>query len=93
MHVRLAALTASLLLLAAVFPAAAANRLTLDDAFARVARSHPELRLVEARAAVLDAERDRAAQRPPWTLGADIENALGTGETAARGSMGPEESV
>lgn len=83
MHVRLAALTASLLLFAAVFPAAAADRLTLDDAFARVARSHPELRLVEARAAVLDAERDRAAQRPPWTIGADIENALGTGE--ARG--------
>ncbi|UTA55620.1 TolC family protein [Lysobacter soli] len=81
MHVRLAALTASLLLLAAVFPAAAANRLTLDDAFARVAQSHPELRLVEARAAVLDAERDRAAQRPPWTIGADLENALGTGET------------
>jgi outer membrane protein, heavy metal efflux system len=89
MHVRLAALTASLLLLAAVFPAAAADRLTLDDAFARVARSHPELRLVEARAAVLDAERDRAAQRPPWTLGADVENALGTGETRGFDSAEP----
>jgi cobalt-zinc-cadmium efflux system outer membrane protein len=57
--------------------------MTLDDAFARVAQTHPELRLVDARATVLAAERDQAVQRPPWTLGAEVENALGTG--AARG--------
>ncbi|WP_425510248.1 TolC family protein [Xanthomonas nasturtii] len=43
----------------------------------------PQLRLVDARATVLAAERDQAVQRPPWTVGAEVENALGTG--AARG--------
>jgi len=55
--------------------------MTLDDAFARVAQAHPELRLVDAQASVLAAERAQASQRPPWTVGADIENALGTGQT------------
>src|SRR5690606_11807098 len=83
MYVRLAALAAWLLLTAATMPAAAAELMTLDDAFARVAQTHPELRLVDARATVLAAERGQAMQRPPWTMGADVENALGTG--AARG--------
>ena len=83
MYVRLAALAAWLLLTAATTPVVAAELMTLDDAFARVAQTHPELRLVDARANVLAAERDQAVQRPPWTLGAEIENALGTG--AARG--------
>ena len=79
MHVRLAALAAWLLLSAAATPATAEELMTLDDAFARVAQTHPELRLVDARATVLAAERDQAVQRPPWTLGAEVENALGTG--------------
>lgn len=83
MRIRLATMVAWLAGYALIGPAAAADRLTLDDAFARVAQSHPELRLVEARATVLAAERDRAAQRPPLTLGAEVENALGTGETRA----------
>ena len=83
MHVRLAALAAWLLLSAAATPATAEELMTWDDAFARVAQTHPELRLVDARATVLAAERDQAVQRPPWTLGAEVENALGTG--AARG--------
>ena len=83
MHVRLTALAAWLLLSAAATPATAEELMTLDDAFARVAQTHPELRLVDARATVLAAERDQAVQRPPWTLGAEVENALGTG--AARG--------
>ncbi|UUS15050.1 TolC family protein [Stenotrophomonas sp. CD2] len=87
MSVRLAALAAWLLLGAAV-PAPAADLMTLGDAFARVAQTHPELRLVDARANVLAAERDQAVQRPPWTLGAEVENALGTG--AARGLEGAE---
>lgn len=83
MHVRRAALAAWWLLCAAAVPAAAVERMTLDDAFARVAQAHPELRLIEARAAVLAAEREQVTQRPPWTIGAEIENALGTGN--ARG--------
>lgn len=62
--------------------------LTLDDAFARVARFHPDLRLLRARADVLAAERDGAALRPPLAAGVDVENALGTG--AARGLGGAE---
>jgi cobalt-zinc-cadmium efflux system outer membrane protein len=62
--------------------------LSLDDAFARVDQSHPELRLLGARRAVLDAEADRAALRPPLVAGASLENAFGTGET--RGLEGAE---
>ncbi|WP_057380606.1 TolC family protein [Pseudomonas aeruginosa] len=83
MRIRLAAVAAWLAGCVLIGPATAADRLTLDDAFARVAQSHPELRLVEARATILAAERDRAAQRPPWSLGGEVENALGTGETRA----------
>ena len=57
------------------------QRLTLDDAIARVASAHPDVRLIDARATVLSAERERAEQRPPWTVGAEVENAFGTGET------------
>ncbi len=80
MRVRFAALAALLAVCAAAKPAAAADRLTLDDAIARVAQSHPDLRLVDARAAVLSAERERAERRPAWVAGAQVENALGTGE-------------
>lgn len=55
-------------------------RLSLDEAFARVAQTHPEIRWVEARATVLAAERERAEQRPPWIVGAEVENAFGTGQ-------------
>lgn len=61
----------------------AQTRLSLDEAFARVAQTHPEIRWVEARATVLAAEHERAEQRPPWIVGADVENAFGTGQ--ARG--------
>lgn len=62
--------------------------LSLDDAFARVAESHPELRLLGARRDVLSAERDRAGLRPPLVAGASIENAFGSGE--ASGLQGAE---
>lgn len=88
MHVRFAVLAAWLAVSAVALPAAAANRLTLDDAIARVAQSHPDLRLVDVRAVTLAAERERAEQRPAWILGADVENAFGTGE--ARGLDGAE---
>ena len=82
MQVRRAALAAWLLLGAGI-PAWAVDPMTLDDAFDRVAQAHPDLRLVQARTAVLAAEHEGANQRPPWTLGAEVENALGTGD--ARG--------
>lgn len=59
------------------------EHLSLDDAFARVAQGHPELRLFGPRQDALSAELDRAALRPAWIAGASVENALGTG--AARG--------
>jgi cobalt-zinc-cadmium efflux system outer membrane protein len=59
--------------------------LTLDDAFARVARSHPDLRLVESQRGVLVAESERAALRPPRLLGFEIENALGSGQASGFG--------
>lgn len=57
--------------------------LTLEDAYARVARAHPELRLFGARQEILLAELDEARLRPPLQLGLEIEDALGSGE--ARG--------
>ncbi len=60
-----------------------AGSLTLDDTFARVAETHPELRMTAARRRVLEAELDDASLRPPLVLGAEVENVLGSGE--ARG--------
>ncbi|WP_369977712.1 TolC family protein [Xanthomonas bundabergensis] len=57
--------------------------LTLDDAFARVARTHPDLRLADGQQRVLAAEAERDALRPPLRLGAELENAFGSGD--ARG--------
>lgn len=54
--------------------------LTLDDAFARVARSHPDLRLIDGQRNVLSAELDRASLRPGMAAGLGLENALGSGE-------------
>ena len=54
--------------------------LTLDDAFARVAQSHPDLRLIDGQRNVLSAELDRASLRPVMAAGLDVENALGSGE-------------
>jgi len=53
---------------------ASAQALTLDDAFARVADAHPDLRLVDGQRAVFDAEREVAALRPPLEAGIEIEN-------------------
>ncbi|MDV7212165.1 TolC family protein, partial [Azotobacter beijerinckii] len=70
------------------WPTLAADRLSLDDAFARVAATHPELRLFDSRGEVLAAERDRAALRPALVAGATVENAFGTG--SASGLQGIE---
>lgn len=62
-------------------PAAAASNppLTLDEAIARVARYHPDLRLADAQRPVWEARREAAAFGPPLTVGVELENALGTG--------------
>lgn len=83
MYVRLAALAAWLALCVAALPATAADRLTLDDAFARVADTHPDLRLFGSRRDALTAELDRAAFRPPLTAGAEVENFGGTGDSSS----------
>lgn len=94
MRMRLAAFAACLVAFVVAWPAIAADpavprrTLTLDDAFTRVADSHPELRLFGARSDVLAAERDRAALRPVLVAGATVENAFGSGE--ASGLQGTE---
>jgi cobalt-zinc-cadmium efflux system outer membrane protein len=80
MWLRLAAMAVlSLVLCDFAWAQAQNNVLTLDDAFARVAQSHPDLRLFGSRGDILAAERDRAALRPPLVAGAGIENAFGSG--------------
>src|SRR5690606_28631200 len=61
------------------FPTHAADPLTLDDAFLRVADTHPDLRLFGARHEALKAELDRSSLRPALVAGAEVENVLGTG--------------
>lgn len=80
MRFRPAAVAVFVVVCAAVFPAHAVDRLTLDDAFRRVARTHPELRLFDTRRAVLEADRDRAGLHPALVAGASVENAFGSGE-------------
>ncbi|MET0281039.1 MAG: TolC family protein [Steroidobacteraceae bacterium] len=79
MCVRLTALAVGVAALSMVQTTVAADRLTLDDAFSRVASIHPELLIFEARGQILAAERDAAGLRPPLSAGLQLENALGTG--------------
>jgi cobalt-zinc-cadmium efflux system outer membrane protein len=88
MWLRLAAMAALVFALCDSARAQTREVLTLDGAFARVAQSHPELRLFGARHGLLAAELDRASLRPPLVAGAELENALGTGE--ASGLQGAE---
>ncbi len=83
---RAASLGRRLLLVATLLlPAAAQGEesLTLDAAIARVAATHPDLRLVAAQADVLAAEQSLAELKPALTAGAELENALGSGEAKA----------
>jgi len=81
MWLRLAAIAVFAIVSCAQAYAQSREVLTLDDAFARVARSHPDLRLAESQRGLLAAESERAALRPPQVLGFGVENALGSGET------------
>lgn len=88
MQLRLTVLAVCVAACAVAWPAAAADRLTLDDAFERVARSHPDLRLFGPRSEAFAAELDRASLRPAYVAEGTIENALGTGD--ASGLSGAE---
>src|SRR5688572_24513149 len=77
-----AALAAAVFLLVAGALARADEPLTLDDAFARVVETHPELEALRYGEAALAAERERAALPPPLALGAGAENVLGTGDAS-----------
>jgi outer membrane protein, heavy metal efflux system len=84
MPLRLAALAA--LVVAAAAPCAqAADRISLDSAFARVEAYHPDLKIFRYTAAGLAAEADKAAQRPALSLNAEVENVLGSGVAAGVG--------
>ncbi len=88
MSFRFAAVAALIVSVAAALPAPASERISLDDAFQRVASSHPELRLFGPQRQILLAERDLASLRPGLVARASLENALGTG--AASGLQGAE---
>lgn len=57
-----------------------ASTLSLDDAVARTAAVHPDLRGFANRARLLGLEGQRAALIPPLSVGIDLENALGSGD-------------
>lgn len=82
MRSRFAATAACVAAMLFTLSASAADRLTLDDAFARVEQAHPDLRLTGGQRNVLNAELDRASLRPPLVVGASAENVLGTGEAS-----------
>lgn len=88
MYFRFAAFVALIVGVFAAYPAPAGERITLDDAFQRVASTHPDLRLFGPRRDVLSAELERASLRPGYVAGANVENALGTG--VASGVQGLE---
>lgn len=85
MWLRLAAVTAFAAVSALPVRAQSPVVLSLDDAFTRVARTHPDLRLVDGQQRVLAAEAEIAALRPGLTAGASVENALGTGDISGFG--------
>ncbi|MGH8031630.1 MAG: TolC family protein [Luteimonas sp.] len=92
MQMRLAALAAWVAAVAVAWPTRAADpvpahdppptRLSLDDAFARVAGNHPELRVFGARRDGLAAALDSASLRPALIAGATVENAFGSGDAS-----------
>ncbi len=86
MSVRPAAVAALVALCAWALPAHAGDRLSLDDALARVARTHPDLQLWQYQRVDLEAQRDIESQRPALQATVEIENAFGTGEASGTGN-------
>lgn len=79
MFLRIAALAACVAVVCVAVPARATGPLNLDDAFQRVAQTHPDLRLFGPRHEQLEADRQTAALKPALMAGVVVENALGTG--------------
>lgn len=75
---RPAAVAAWVLALAVESAGAFAAPLSLEQAFARVAAIHPELRLIDSRRQILLAEQEQASLGPARVLGATLENVVGT---------------
>jgi len=88
MWLRLAAMAALAFALCGSAQAQTREQLSLDGALARVAKTHPDLRLFGTRHDVLTAEMERASLRPSLVAGVELENAFGTGE--ASGVQGAE---
>uniref|UniRef100_UPI002148D6B3 TolC family protein n=1 Tax=Tahibacter caeni TaxID=1453545 RepID=UPI002148D6B3 len=91
MYLRTAAAAALLAACGVAVDARADSELALEAAFARVEAFHPDLKMFRQTAAGLASEVDRAAQKPPLTVGAELENAFGNG--AAAGVGGAELSL
>ncbi|MEO8010606.1 MAG: TolC family protein [Dokdonella sp.] len=91
MRFRSAAIAALIVCSCVVERAIADERLSLDDAFARVLEFHPDLKLFDFNRAVVATDLERAALTPPLTLTLDAENLLGSG--AAAGVRGAELTV
>lgn len=83
MWLRLAAIAALTVAACAQALAQPRETLSLDDAFARVANTHPDLRLIRDQRSMLDAEMAGVTLPPPLSAGIGIENAPGSGK--ARG--------
>lgn len=80
-----AALVVAVVCLGVHTPLHATELLTLDGAFRRVIDTHPDLSVLRYAELAQAAELDRSAQSPPLTLGASVENALGTGVASGLG--------
>ena len=91
MRVRSAALAALIVASCVAGRAFADDRLTLDEAFARVLDVHPDLKIFRYTRQGLDAEVGRAALAPVLTAAFSTENVLGTG--AASGVRAAELTV
>jgi len=81
MWLRLAATAAFALARCDIASAQVHSVITLDDAFARVADKHPDLRWVDTRRDVLAADLAGALLPPVSTAGVTLENAFGSGAT------------
>ncbi len=85
MKAETALITAALFLAisTALSAAPATQPLSLEAAYARVIERHPALATLQLELQALIAARDQAAQSPPLALSTDLENAFGSGDSAA----------
>jgi len=67
--------------------AAQTAALSLDEAVARTLSRHPALQAHAAERSALEARADHDALPPPFTLGGEVENVVGTGSVGAVRSL------